>query len=44
VAVTVTALLPSTVQGPVPEHVPLQPANVEPVAGVAVSVTSVPPG
>jgi hypothetical protein len=44
VAVTVTALFPSTVHGPVPEHVPLQPAKVEPGAGVAVSVTRVPPG
>jgi hypothetical protein len=44
VAVTATALFPSTVHGPVPEHVPLQPAKVEPAAGVAVSVTRVPPG
>jgi hypothetical protein len=44
VVVTVTALFPSTLQGPVPEHAPLQPPNVAPAAGVAVSVTSVPPG
>jgi hypothetical protein len=31
-----------TVQLPVPEHAPVQPVNVEPVAGVAVKVTAVP--
>jgi len=31
-----------TVQVPVPEHAPLQPLNVDPVAGVAVRVTLVP--
>ena len=31
-----------TVHAPVPEHAPPQPVNVEPVAGVAVSVTCVP--
>src|SRR5207247_6584939 len=42
-AVTVVAALRVTVQVPVPEHPPpLQPGNVEPAAGVAVSVTAVP--
>jgi hypothetical protein len=37
------AAVTETVQVPVPEHPPpLQPVNVEPVAGVAVSVTEVP--
>ena len=41
VAVTVVAAVTVTVHGPVPEHPPpLQPVNVEPVAGVAVSVTA----
>ena len=31
-----------TVHAPVPVHAPLQPVNVEPAAGVAVSVTTVP--
>ena len=31
-----------TVQEPVPLHAPVQPANVEPAAGVAVSVIDVP--
>src|SRR3954468_20399866 len=31
-------------QAPVPEQAPGQPANVEPAAGVAVSVTTVPAG
>jgi hypothetical protein len=31
-----------TVQLPVPVHAPLQPVNVEPVAGAAVRVTLVP--
>src|SRR5260370_16045244 len=45
VAVTVVAALRVTVQAPVPEQPPpLQPLKVEPVAGVAVSVTAVPPG
>ena len=42
VAVTVVAALTVTVQVPVPEHAPLQPANVEPPAGVAVRVSAVP--
>jgi hypothetical protein len=45
VAVTVTAAVTVTVQEPVPEQLPpLQPVKVEPVAGVAVSVTAVPLG
>ena len=43
VAVTVLAELIVTVHGPVPVQL-LQPANVEPLAGVAVSVTLVPLG
>jgi len=43
VAVTVCAAFTVTVQVPVPvQPPPLQPANVEPVAGVAVRVTAVP--
>jgi hypothetical protein len=42
VAVTVRAALIVTVQPPVPLHAPLQPANVEPEAALAVSVTRVP--
>ena len=42
VAVTVVAALTVTVQVPVPEHAPLQLANVEPPAGVAVRVSAVP--
>jgi hypothetical protein len=43
VAVTVVAAVSVTVHVPVPVHPPpLQPANVDPVAGVAVSVTIVP--
>ena len=42
VAVTVVAALMLTVQVPVPVHAPLQPLKVEPAAGVAVSVTTVP--
>jgi hypothetical protein len=43
VAVTFWLALTVTVQGPMPEQPPpLQPVNVEPVAGVAVSVTEVP--
>src|SRR5439155_4021504 len=43
VAVTVVALLSVTVHVPVPEQPPpLQPVNVEPAAGVAVNVTTVP--
>ena len=33
-----------TLHWPVPEHAPLHPANVDPVAGVAVNVTTVPAG
>ncbi len=42
VAVTLCAWLIVTWQLPVPVQAPLQPANVEPLAGVAVSVTRVP--
>ncbi len=42
VAVTERAAVIDTVQAPVPEHAPLQPANVEPLAAAAVSVTDVP--
>jgi hypothetical protein len=41
VAVTERAAVMDTVQLPVPEHAPLQPANVEPLAGAAVRVTDV---
>ena len=42
VAVTLRACVIDTVQVPVPVHAPLQPANVEPLAAAAVSVTLVP--
>ena len=42
VAVTDWAEVIETTQEPVPVHAPLQPANVEPAAAVAVSVTEVP--
>jgi len=42
VAVTVAAAVSVTVHEPVPEQPPLQPVKIEPVAGVAVSVTAVP--
>ena len=42
VAVTDRAAVIDTVQVPVPVHAPLQPANVEPLATAAVSVTVVP--
>ena len=42
VAVTFCAAPMVTVQLPVPVHAPLQPVNVEPVAGAAVRVTLVP--
>ena len=42
VAVTVVAPLTVTAHVPVPEQAPLQPAKVEPLAAVAVSVTLVP--
>ena len=42
VAVTARAAVIDTVHVPVPLHAPLQPANVEPLAAVAVSVTEVP--
>ena len=42
VAVTLCAAVIVTTHGPVPEHAPLQPANVLPLVGVAVSVTCVP--
>ena len=42
-AVTVRSASMTTVQGPVPEHpAPLQPPNVDPAAGWAVSTTVVP--
>jgi hypothetical protein len=43
VAVTAVAAVIVTVQVPVPSHGALHPVNVEPVAGVAVNVTCVPP-
>ena len=42
VAVTLRACVIDTVQLPVPVHAPLQPANVEPLAAAALSVTLVP--
>jgi hypothetical protein len=42
VAVTARAAVMDSVQPPVPVHAPLQPANVEPLAAAAVSVTEVP--
>jgi len=42
VAVTDRAAVIETAQVDVPVHAPLQPVNVEPLAGVAVSVTAVP--
>jgi hypothetical protein len=42
VAVTEVAAFIVTEQVPVPEQAPLQPANVDPPAGLAVSVTDVP--
>lgn len=42
VAVTLRAAVIDNVQFPVPVHSPLQPANVEPLAGAALSVTDVP--
>jgi hypothetical protein len=42
VAVTARAAVIETVQVDVPVHAPLQPANVEPLAAAAVSVTDVP--
>ena len=42
VAVTERAAVIDTVHVPVPVHAPLQPANVEPDAGVALKVTTVP--
>ena len=39
IAMTFLAAFMFTVQVPVPEQSPLQPAKVEPAAGVAVSVT-----
>src|SRR6185295_17478497 len=41
-AVTEVAALIVTAHVPVPVHAPLQPVNVAPAAGVAVSVTAVP--
>ena len=42
VAVTLRAAVIASVQPPVPEHPPLQPANVEPLAAVAPNVTEAP--
>ena len=42
VAVTERAAVMDTAQFPVPLHAPLQPANVEPLAAAAVSVTDAP--
>jgi hypothetical protein len=42
VAVTARAAVIDTVQVPVPEHAPLQPANDEPLEAAAVSVTEAP--
>ena len=42
VAVTLRAAVIDNTQLPVPEHEPLQPANVDPLAAAAVSVTDVP--
>lgn len=42
VAVTARAAVIDVVQVPVPVHAPLQPANVEPLAAAAASVTEVP--
>jgi len=38
-AVTIVSTDSETVQVPVPEHPPLQPVNVEPAIGDAISVT-----
>jgi hypothetical protein len=42
VAVTFRSSSIVTVHEPLPVHAPLQPSNVEPAAGVAVTVTAVP--
>ena len=42
VAVTEREAVIDSTQLPVPVHAPLQPANVEPLAAVAVNVTEVP--
>ena len=42
VAVTLVGAVIVSTQVPVPVHAPLQPANDEPTAGVAVKVTTVP--
>ena len=42
VAVTARACVIDTVQAPVPVQAPLQPANVDPLAAAAVSVTEAP--
>jgi hypothetical protein len=44
VAITVWSALVVTVQGSVPRHAPDQPANFEPWAGVALSLTVVAAG
>jgi hypothetical protein len=43
VAVTCSEVFPAMVHGAVPEQTPLQPLKVEPLAGAAVRVTTVPP-
>src|SRR4051812_8883651 len=43
-AVTVVAASTVTVHASLPPHAPVQPANVEPLSAVAVSVTIVPDG
>ena len=44
VAVTLLAAVMATLHVPVPAQAPVQPANCQPAAGVAVRVTPVPAG